>query len=171
MMSDAPPVVVVFALPDESRDFVASLAGDAHPRAAFSPCSGRLAGQPVIVVHTGVGDTHAGRQRLQGIFVGKRPKLVISAGYAGGLHPTLRVGDLVLGENFSAPALLPVARALLAGVPLRVGALLTRTAVAETAAAKAALQAGTGALAVDMETGWIANVCACRWCADAFVCA
>ena len=159
-MSDAPPVVVTFALPDESRDFVAGLAGSVRSGGGLSSVAGQLAGQRVIVVHTGVGDTPSGRQRLHATLAGDRPPWVISAGYAGGLHPGLQVGDLLLGENFSAPALLGTARTLLAGEPLRTGALLTQPTVAETAADKAALHAATGALAVDMETAWIAAACA-----------
>ena len=138
------PVVVTFAVPDESRAFVA--------------VSDR---GPVLVVHTGVGDTPAGRRRLEDVLgEDDPPLLVVSAGYAGALRPDLRVGDLVLGENFSDPGLLRVARGLLTGEPLHVGGLTTQASVAETAAAKAALHATTGALAVDMETAWIAAACA-----------
>ena len=137
------PVLVTFAVPDESR--------------AFAAVSAR---GPVVVVHTGVGDTPAGRRRLDDVLQGDTPHLVISAGYAGALRPDLRVGDLILGENFSDPHLLAAARELLAGEVCHVGALTTQTAVAETAAAKSALHAATGALAVDMETAWIAAACA-----------
>lgn len=137
------PVVVTFAVPDESRHFVADTARG-----------------PVIIVHTGVGDSRAGRRRLETVLENDEPRLVISAGYAGALRPDLRVGDLVLGENFSAPALLDAARATLATQPLHVGGLTTQTTVAETAAAKSALHAATGALAVEMETAWIADACA-----------
>ena len=158
-MSEVPPVVVTFALPDESRDFVASLAGVIRPRGVLTTASGQLAGDQITIVHTGVGDSPAGRARLRDALAGDRPRLVISSGYAGGLHPGLRVGDLVLGENVSGPAPLAAARRLLVGETLHVGALLTQTAAAETAADKAALHAATGALAVDMETSWIANAC------------
>ena len=159
-MSDAPPVVVTFALPDESREFVALLEGRVRTHAALATVSGQLAGARVIVVHTGVGDSPAGRQRLCDVLAGERPRWVISSGYAGGLHPDLQLGDLFLGENFCAPALLNTAHALLVGEPIHGGTLLTQTTVAETAADKAALHAATGALAVDMETTWIADACA-----------
>ena len=137
------PVVVTFAVPDESRRFTADTARG-----------------PVLAVHTGVGDSRAGRRRLEEVLEGDRPRLVISAGYAGALGTDLRVGDLILAENFSAPGLLAAARGALAGEPLHVGALTTHPAAVETAAAKAALHAGTGAMAVDMETAWIAGACA-----------
>lgn len=136
------PVVVTFAVPDESRTFIAASERD-----------------PVVVVHTGVGDTAAGRRRLEDVLEGDAPRLVISAGYAGALRPDIRVGDLVLGENFSDAGLVAAARGLLAGEPCHVGGLTTQRVVAEAAAAKSALHAATGALAVDMETAWIAEAC------------
>ena len=91
---------------------------------------------------------------------GDGPRWVISAGYAGGLSPKLRVGDLVLGRNHSDPGLLNAARLLLENERPQVGTILTRATTLEAAADKAALHAATGALAVDMETAWIAEVCA-----------
>ncbi len=159
------PVVVTFALPDESRVFTRSLTGVVATPATRPPSlptiTGVCAGEPVIVVHTGVGDTLAGRERLGGAMArAGNVRALLSAGYAGGLAPDLRVGDLVLGENFSAPRLAELARGLLRGQPLHAGTLVSQHAVATTAAAKSALAAGTGALAVDMETGWIADRCA-----------
>ena len=135
-------VVVCFAVPDESRLFAA----------ARDPA--------VKTFHTGVGDTAAARQRLARLLAADPPAAVVSAGYAGGLSPALAVGDLVLGENHSSPPLLGKARRALAGVPLHVGTLLTVPAAVESAHTKAALHRDTGALAVDMETAWIAEVCA-----------
>ncbi len=165
MTSDGVPgmdVLVTFALPDESRDFVRLLTGAQRldPRDHLSSVVGEWSGRSVAVLHTGVGDSDACRRRLDDTLRVARPSCVISAGYAGGLGPALRVGDLVLGENHSDPAMLATAHAALAGEPLHVGLLLTQTVAAETAAAKAALHAATGALAVDMETAWIAAACA-----------
>ena len=88
------------------------------------------------------------------------PRAVISAGYAGGLAPRLRAGDLVLGENHSDARLAAEARRWLKDEPLHGGSIVSRDRVAATAAAKSALAAEAGALAVDMETEWIAGVCA-----------
>ncbi len=115
----------------------------------------------MAVVHTGVGDTPTGRLQLQAMLATADGGCwVISAGYAGGLSPGLRVGDLVLGRNYSDPGLLNVARLVLENEHPQVGTLLTQATAVERAADKAALHADTGALAVDMETAWIAEVCA-----------
>ena len=156
-------VIVTFALPDESRSFVKLLSDRERLKAPGSPMVvGGLDGKMIAVVHTGVGDTAAGRQRFKAtIAAAATPvKRVVSAGYAGALQPGLAVGDLVLAANRSDPDLATSARRLLADEPLHVGALVTKSSMAETAKAKAALGKMTGALAVDMETGWIASVCA-----------
>ena len=156
------PILVTFALPDESRDLVRLLSHPVRlaPRDHLSPVAGRLSGQPIVILHTGVGHSAACQRRLRAFLETASPRLAISAGYAGGLAPALRVGDLLLGENHSDPALLATARSTLHADPPHVGALLTQPTAAETVAAKSTLHAETSALAVDMETAWIAAVCA-----------
>ncbi len=129
-----------FAVPDESRRFAAPSA---------------------TVFHTGVGDTPTQRARFaHQLAAVAAPRLIVSAGYAGGLSPALSVGDLVLGANRSSPALLACAKDALAGEPVHVGTLLTARAAVEHVRDKATLYRDTGALAVDMETAWIAEACA-----------
>lgn len=165
-MNDQKAGVVTFALPAESRPFVKTLAAEApilpRGRAPRLPTHvGHHGERDLTVVHTGVGDSSDGRGRLRAVLgAADGARWVISAGYAGGLAPDLRVGDLVLGRNHSDTGLLNVARLLLENERPHVGTLLTRGAALETAADKAALHAATGALAVDMETSWIAGVCA-----------
>lgn len=83
---------------------------------------------------------------------------MISAGYAGGLDPSLASGDLLLGGNYSDPRLLAIARQTL-GNRARAGALATSETMLETCAAKAEAAKRTGALAVEMETAAIAQSC------------
>ncbi len=157
-------IALTFALPDESRDLLARLEGRAAAALPSQPAhlpmvSGRFAGTGITVAHTGVGAAPACRARVAEVLARARPAMLIASGYAGALDPALQVGDLVLGENVSDPALMPAARAALAADGVRVGTLLTHPRTVETAADKAALRAATGALAVDMETGWIAEAC------------
>ncbi len=124
--------IVTFALPDESRPFVKTLAPGASvlhqgPAPLLPTLVGHCGEKCLAVVHTGVGDTPAGRLRLKTMLAtAEGMAWVISAGYAGGLSPDLRVGDLVLGKNHSEPGLLTAARLLLEDEPPRVGALVTR---------------------------------------------
>lgn len=84
------------------------------------------------------------------------PDIVISAGFAGGLTPDTRVGDLVIGQNYTDPGLL----LKLAGLPgWRMGDLHTADAIVEVSAEKLDLGASTGAVVADLETAHLAEVC------------
>lgn len=85
------------------------------------------------------------------------PSLVISAGFAGGLQPELEVGELVLGNNYSDPGLVTK---LTLSPAWRIGPVQTEAAIVEKAADKRRLGQKTGALAGDLETSHIAEVCA-----------
>lgn len=165
-MSSPAAGIVTFALPNESRLFIKTLAANAailHRGGAptLPTYVGHCGERNLTVVHTGVGDTPGGRLRLRTMLASTHGAAwVVSAGYAGGLSPDLRVGDLLLGKNYSDPGLLNAARLLLENERPHVGTLVTQDAALETAAGKAVLHAATGALAVDMETAWIADVCA-----------
>ena len=159
-------VVVCFAVPDESRLFRAALARRRAARPGgphFHPTVyGEWAGCPVAVIHTGVGESPDARTHVARALTATLPppRAVISAGYAGALHAGLAVGDVVLGENHSSPALVAQARAWLQTEPARAGGLVTVPEAVESAAEKSALHRTSGALAVDMETAWIAGACA-----------
>lgn len=135
--------VVTFALPQESRDF----------RAALHARGGRFGTEEIRVAHLGIGPV-AASEAIRRLLAEAKPCLLVCAGFAGGLEPRLRVGDLVLAENFTSPELL--ARASRGAA---VGALVTHSAPIETIEAKAALARESGALAVDMETAVVAEAC------------
>ena len=86
-----------------------------------------------------------------------RPRLVVSAGYAGGLDPTLRLGAVV-----TAGAVLAPDGARFDAEPLGEPAVTVATAdvVVATPAEKAALFAATGAAVVEMEAAGVAAACA-----------
>ncbi|MGZ5537968.1 MAG: 5'-methylthioadenosine/S-adenosylhomocysteine nucleosidase family protein [Chthoniobacterales bacterium] len=137
-------IVITFALPNESSGFVRLIA------------NGRLHGHEVRVLHTGVGE-HAVRACLAKLFQDNSPRLLISSGFAGGLTDEVKVGDLLLAENFSDTQLLEPARHL--GT---VGRLQTTSAIADSSETRADLARSSGASAVDMETAVIADACAER---------
>ncbi|MGB8166597.1 MAG: hypothetical protein WCF18_03840, partial [Chthoniobacteraceae bacterium] len=125
-------IAVTFALPEESRDFR------------------RRHTAQVSVTHSGAGPDAAARHIVQ--VLAERPEFVIAAGFAGGLDPRLRVGEIVVATNYSSPELLVRAGGVAAG------AFAHADLPVETVAAKAALRA-TGAVAVDMESQPIATAC------------
>jgi adenosylhomocysteine nucleosidase len=141
-----PPIIVAFALPQESRDF----------REAVH----REGWDGIRVEHFGVGPAMAGA-RIGRLLAVDKPRLLICAGFAGGLDPHLGTADLVIAENLSTPD--PVTRASMMTKPenpnCAFGSIMSREIPVETVPGKAALFRDTGALAVDMESETIANAC------------
>ncbi len=121
-----------------------------------------LAG-PGVVVIPGGGDSPALAAKLEAALQQHRPRGVISVGLGGALSPVLAVGDWVaadqiVGDGETWPTQPTWTAELYARLcsPLAVKAHMGPIAASETmvvdAAAKAALHAATGALAVDMES-------------------
>lgn len=134
-------IAVTFALPSESRDFLRLLGNQKRK---------------VTVLHTGVGEKSC-RERI-GPFLETQPfDLLISSGFAGAVDPSLGVGDLLLADNFSHPDALARADGILVA---RVARLVTADRVIESAADREQLARASAAVAVDMETEWIAQACA-----------
>jgi adenosylhomocysteine nucleosidase len=164
---------VLFALGRESAPFRREFRP--HQRFPGAPCRARFCGPawlPVLVVETGMGTANTGRaldwllgRPLLGN-VAYRPKLVLSAGFAGALNKSLLIGDVLLATEVADtdgglwPATWP--GALPEGPwepPLRRGRLLTARRMVTDPAAKRALGEQHGAAAVDMETAAVARAC------------
>src|SRR5260221_9543504 len=90
-----PPILVTFALPQESSDFREALRRRRH--------------ESVRVEHFGVGPARAA-ERIGRLLAMEKPRLLICAGFAGGLGPRLPRGEIIVGENLSTPALPDPAR-------------------------------------------------------------
>jgi adenosylhomocysteine nucleosidase len=157
---------VVFALGAESGGLEDLLQGSATTRGeGFVVRCGRLHQREVAIVLSGTGRSKAAHA-AEALISGHRPRLVISAGFAGGLTAELRRNDLVLGEcvKHVGGAELPLDAARIPA-PLRAwprvfsGRLLTADRVVRTPAEKKALGQEHQALAVEMETIAVAEVC------------
>src|SRR3954451_10874604 len=99
-------IAVTFALPAESADFVHLLENPKlNSREGVKSIRGRLHGKLVAVIHTGVGKMIC-RQRMEVMFRREKFEWLISSGFAGALEPELRVGHLLVAENYSSPKLL-----------------------------------------------------------------
>jgi adenosylhomocysteine nucleosidase len=166
---------LIFALGRESKFFRREF----KPNQAFpgAPCRARFCGPawlPVLVVETGVGreatcralDWLAGPPALDK--VAYRPKLVLSAGFCGGLTPSLKVGDVVLATEvvdvfgnstpLTWPGPLPPGRW---EPPLHRGRVITINHLVADPAEKRQLAENFQAIAVDMEAAEVA-----RWCGE-----
>jgi nucleoside phosphorylase len=153
-------IAITFALPAESSDFVALLEKPAwNSREGVESIRGRLHGKSVAVIHTGVGRKPCS-QRMEVLLRRERFEYLISAGFAGALEKELRIGHLLIAENYSSPQLLRSPGLDLGDDGLFLGKLLTVSGVIESTTEREQLATKTGAAAVDMETEFIAEACA-----------
>jgi adenosylhomocysteine nucleosidase len=159
-------VGLVFALPIEAGGLVDRLQGAIRIQGAgFSAREGGLEGRRLVLVESGVGAAAAARA-TEALLQGHAPRWVISAGFAGGLDPRVAQGDLLMADQLvdaSGHRLgidLKLDRAALAGLRhVHVGRLLTVDRIIHEAAEKQALGQRHEALAVDMESLAVAEVC------------
>jgi adenosylhomocysteine nucleosidase len=164
---------VVFALGREAAPFYREF----RPQQRFprAPCRARFCGPawlPILALETGLGPDRAGAAVdwvLGSPLFGNlpyRPRVVLSAGFAGGLGADSRVGDIVLATEIvdsqancwptTWPERLPAGRWQ---PPLRRGRIVTVPALASTSDDKSALAERSGAVAVDMESAVLARRC------------
>jgi len=153
-------IAITFALPAESSDFIRLLEKpNLNSREGVETVRGRLHGKSVAVIHTGVGKKTC-RERMEVLLRRERFQYLISAGFAGALEKDLHVGHLLVAENFSSPQLLSSPQLDLARDGTFLGKLLTVPRMIESSAEREDLNTKTGAAAVDMETEFIADLCA-----------
>jgi nucleoside phosphorylase len=153
-------IAITFALPAESSDFVGRLEKPGLiSREGVEAIRGRLHDKSLAVIHTGVGKKIC-RGQLGVLLRRERFQYLISAGFAGALEKDLRVGHLLIAENFSSPQLLSSPDLDLADEGTFLGRLLTVTRMIESTHERESLNQKTGAAAVDMETETIAELCA-----------
>jgi len=157
-------VGVVFAMGLEAEAFENRLSGViAIHGGRFTVKQGGLQGRGVVVIRSGVGSENAAAATAA-LIAGHRPRFVISAGLAGGLQSHIKCGDIVMPDAIVAEdgRRLAINLRVPAGeqsAGLHVGPLLTIDHVAFKADQKRQLGRQQGALAVDMETLGVAEVC------------
>jgi adenosylhomocysteine nucleosidase len=168
---EPPPceVGVVFALEQESggtEDLLAERA--ATKGSGFVAIRGSLAGRGVAVVRSGAGRDRAARA-TEALLAGHRPKWVISAGFTGGLDRRLARGDILLANEVvdESGRRMPIDHGVdVASLPdpgrVHVGRLLTLDRVIRLPRDKEELGRKHQALAVDMESLAVVEVCAAR---------
>jgi adenosylhomocysteine nucleosidase len=126
---------------------------------------GGLKGRRVVVMLSGAGRKKAAAA-AELLIDGHRPRRVISAGFGGGLCPSLKRHDILIADRLldanggETPVELPASLAAMVGQPgVRCGPLLTADHVVRLPSEKQELFRRFGALAVDMETFAVAEVC------------
>ena len=128
----------------------------------FTFRGGRYGSIRIAAVQCGMGQATA-RKATHALLDAHTPKWVLSAGFAGALRPEMQVGDIVVpdviytttGDKLTVDFRMesdPASR-------LHVGALVTAENIVHKVVDKQKLHIETGALAVDMESYAVADVC------------
>jgi adenosylhomocysteine nucleosidase len=157
---------VVFALGIESGCFEDVLQGVITIRGnGFVGREGGLNGRRVVVMLSGAGRQNAARA-TEVLIAGHRPRRVISAGFAGGLCPTMKRNDILVADRLSNTDGGAMTLELPAGLAatlnqsgVHCGGLLTADHVVRLPRERQSLFQRYGAIAVDMETFAVAEVC------------
>ena len=152
-------IAVTFALPAESSEFLRCLRDrTGAERNGLRIFRGNMADQMIEVLHTGVGEKVC-RQRVGNFLENQQFDILISTGFAGALNDELQVSDLLLARNFSTVDL-NERPSLFSSFPIHMADLLTVPAVIDSSEERYKIARASGAAAVDMETEFIARVCA-----------
>jgi adenosylhomocysteine nucleosidase len=164
-------LAVLFALPIEAGCFVDTLRQVRVTRGdGFLARQGYYGKRPVVLLESGPGERRAAKA-AHALIDAYRPRLVVSAGFAGGLIPQVRRNDLVLATSLvrltshsGGAGEIPLDPA--ATLPwlgevrgLHQGRLLTADRVIHSRDEKLQLGRTHDAVAVDMETYAVAEVC------------
>ncbi|HEV3137492.1 MAG TPA: hypothetical protein VGZ26_06300 [Pirellulales bacterium] len=164
-----PPVChvgLVFALGIEAGGLVDRMAGVVMTAGSgFVAREGGLEGKRLVAIESGVGCAAAARA-TQALILGHRPQWIISAGFAGGLHDSLAQGDVLMADEivdthdrrFEIDLKLRD-ESFAARRRVHIGRLLTTDRIIREPEEKRALGTRYGALAVDMESWAVAEVC------------
>ncbi len=159
-------VGLVFALSTEMGGLEDLLEGvvTTHARGCLVR-QGGYKGRSVVLVRSGAGRDAAARA-TQALIAGHRPRCVISAGFAGGLQAGLRRGDIILADRVVDVSGKPLVIDVKVEQPsieeasaLRVGTILTVDKIVSRSADKRALGETHAALAADMESWAVGEVC------------
>jgi len=161
-------IAITFALPAESAEFVRRLRDKSRAvRNGIQIIGGKVDDRTIEVLHTGVGEKvcrqHVGKflsstGRIRRGEQGLHFDYLISAGFAGALNDDLQPGELLLARNFSTIHSTENLSSL-SGLPVRFADLLTVPALIHSGEDRNKLGLTSGAVAVDMETEFIARAC------------
>lgn len=132
--------LICFALKEEAAPFRKMAAGMA------------ASAQPDILI-VGIGRQNA-EQAIRKFLASNSPELVLTCGFAGGLNPDLKLGDVVF--EFPQPSTCNLQLAICGAKPAK---FFCADRIATTVAEKKALREQTGADAVEMESAAIHAVC------------
>ena len=162
-VSDACHAACIFALGIESGSLEDTVgpASSAVKASGFTVRRGEFRGRNVVIALSGAGRQKAAHA-ADAVIAAHRPRLVVSAGFGGGLNAELRHNDIVVGSSVKladGTELMLSAEVPFSWPRLFTGRLLTVDQVVRLPSEKRSLGTAHGAWSVDMETYAVAEVC------------
>ncbi|MEO1995427.1 MAG: 5'-methylthioadenosine nucleosidase [Planctomycetaceae bacterium] len=154
-------VAIVCALPIELAPFLARCERiRKYVGGHFVFRGGSYDGVRIAVVESGVGYARA-RRATESLITAHTPNWVLSCGFSGGLTPETKIGDLVVGTEVSDVHgnSLKIDMKIAAQPGLHTGRLLTADSLVQTVDEKRQLADRWHAIAVDLESLAVAQVC------------
>src|SRR4051794_38496376 len=148
-------IAITFALPTESAGVVAVIRDRKNDGAIIY---GKLIGRDVAILHTGVG-RQVSESVIEPFLASVKPIILVSAGFAGGIDDRLEPGGRIVAENYSDPLLVKLVADRFDGARIRIGKLHTAETVIDSSFERAQIARDKAAVAVDMETAFIARAC------------
>jgi adenosylhomocysteine nucleosidase len=146
-----PMLMLVFALPEEARVVRRRIQTNKSDAGVLQ---GVFAGQEVSVNFVGVGAVRiADLERSVELI---KPRMIISSGFAGATRALLEAGDFVLSTNYTDA---DIAKALAQQKIFDAAGPFVQVRQVASASDKWSLKCSQGALAVDMESEAIADLC------------
>lgn len=128
----------------------------------FTFRGGKYDGIRIAVVHGGMGFAKA-RRATQALIDAHSPRWVLSAGFAGALRPEMKVGDVVMANSIvdthGQEMTVEIEMAADPQKGLHVGRIVTADDIVRLVKEKQALGEKYDAIAVDMESLAVAQVC------------
>ncbi|HET6327202.1 MAG TPA: 5'-methylthioadenosine nucleosidase [Planctomycetaceae bacterium] len=154
---------IVCALPIEMSTFLARCDRvRKYTGSNFVFRGGRYDGIRIVVVESGTGQARA-RRATHALLDAHSPKWVLSCGFAGALVPNIRVGDVVVADSIvdgqGQILMIDVGFPADANQGIHIGRLLTHDVIVRLVTEKQQLAARHLAIAVDMESLAVAQVC------------
>lgn len=153
---------IVAALPIETGELVDRLTKvRKYKSQGITVLEGEHNGRVVALVHSGMGVARA-RKAAEHLILGHRPFWIVNPGFCGGLDPSLKSCDVVLPSEIVRPECDSIT------VPIRpellpqgivTGRLLTTDQILRLPDEKKTWHGRTGAIAVDMESYAVAELC------------
>lgn len=153
---------IVAALPIETGELIDRLTRVRKFKSqGMTVLEGEHHGRIVALIHSGMGVARA-RKAAEHLIFGHRPYWIVHPGFCGGLDPALKPYDVILPSELVSPEREPVNIPIgpdLLPQGIVTGRLLTLDRIVRTAEEKRSWHERTGAVAVDMESYAVAELC------------